>query len=531
LEPHQQRKRRITLTFGDEADGPGLEGVLEALDASVWTLRPDGQMGFCNRRWAEYSGLCPGEATVASCLALVHPDERACAEEQWQNALRGDDPPEARYRLRRSADGAYRWHLCRLQPVGRAEDGWVMAATDVHQLMVLATDMREEIAVRDEAERRDGALLARAQRDNRAKDQFLALLGHELRNPLAPIVVALKLLRMRGAPAELRELGIIERQVDHLVRLVDDLLDVSRITRGTIRLRKERVELAAVVSRAVEMACPLLEQREQHLMVEVSARDLPLDADRERLAQVIANLLTNAAKYTEPRGHIRVTATAAPYQGGRGVAIRVNDDGRGMTPDLLASVFDMFVQGNRPIDRSEGGLGLGLTIVRTLIELHGGDVSARSDGPGQGSEFLVRLPLAAETVEPAAEPTARAPSPEAGRRVLVVDDNADVVEVMGDLLRISGFEVAVAHDAPEALRLAGRFDPEVAVLDIGLPVMDGYELARRLRLANPELRLVAVTGYGQAEDRERSRAVGFHEHLVKPVDGDVLLAAIAAKPQ
>jgi signal transduction histidine kinase len=369
---------------------------------------------------------------------------------------------------------------------------------------------------------------ARVRRTTQVKDEFLALLGHELRNPLAPIVVALQLLRMRGAADQVRELGIIERQVHHLVRLVDDLLDVSRITRGMIRLRRERVELATVVSRAVEMASPLLEQREHHLVVDVPATGCPLLADRERLAQVIANLLTNAAKYTQPHGDVRVTTRR--LAGEDAVVVSVRDNGRGMPPELLAVVFDMFVQGNRPIDRSEGGLGLGLTLVRTLVELHGGTVSAHSGGVGAGSEFLVRLPLAAEAPAPA-EP-ARAASPEgaAGRRVLVVDDNGDVVEVMSELLRLSGYEVAIAHDAPEALRVATRFDPEVAVLDIGLPVMDGYELARRLRLANPAVRLVAVTGYGQPEDRERSRAAGFQEHLVKPIEPDMLLAAIDAKP-
>jgi PAS domain S-box-containing protein len=525
------------MTFGDEpADVVAQEAVLDSLDAMVWAVRPDGQPSYGNRRWWEYSGLTPGDG-LASFLRLVPPDERAAAERQWHSALHRGESSESRYRLRRASDGTNRWHQCRVAPL-IAGGGWVMVATDVDDLVMAAADMREEIAARDATDRREDELLAqeratraRAEQDNRAKDEFLALLGHELRNPLAPIVVALQLLRMRGAATQVRELAIIERQVHHLVRLVDDLLDVSRITRGMIRLRKERVELAAVVGKAVDMASPLLEQREQHLTVDVPATGCTLDADCERLAQVIANLLTNAAKYTQPHGHIRVNAAREPLDGGRGVAIRVQDDGRGMAPELLSVVFDMFVQGKRPIDRSEGGLGLGLTLVRTLVDLHGGTASASSAGAGCGSEFVVRLPLAGAAPDVASEALASTPAETSGRRVLIVDDNADVVEVMGELLRVSGYQVAVAHDAPEALRLAGRFEPEVAVLDIGLPVMDGYELARRLRLGNPGLRLVAVTGYGQAEDRERSRAAGFQEHLVKPIDTDVLLAAVAAKAQ
>jgi signal transduction histidine kinase len=439
------------------------------------------------------------------------------------------------------AGGTETFHNVTVQP-SREVDGEtgevILVAAEVTEQVQTRRTLHEELAAHQASGRREADLLAeeratrtRVEQDNRAKDEFLALLGHELRNPLAPIVVALQLLRMRGASDQVRELGIIERQVQHLVRLVDDLLDVSRITRGMIRLRKERVELAPVVSKAVEMASPLLEQREQHLIVDVPATDCLLDADKDRLAQVIANLLTNAAKYTPPRGHIRVSAALEGHNSDRAMTIRVQDDGRGMAPELLAVVFDMFVQGNRPIDRSEGGLGLGLTLVRTLVELHGGTVTAHSAGVGQGSEFVIRLPCAAAAEDRAdamaAPPAATGPR----RRVLVVDDNADVVEVVSELLRISGYEVAVAHDPAEALRVAGPFQPDVAVLDIGLPVMDGYELARRLRLGNPGLRLVAVTGYGQAQDRERSRSAGFQEHLVKPIDGDVLLAAVAAKAE
>jgi signal transduction histidine kinase len=485
---------------------------------------PEGALELANARWEAL--FPPGEIPPAPPSARIQAAIAGALCTGGPQILTEIEVPLAQ---RRAAH-----YTLTLQPLREADGcvgGVIVVAVEVTDHVHARRTLHDELAARDASGRREADLLAveratrsRVEQDSRAKDEFLALLGHELRNPLAPIVVALQLLRMRGAAAQVRELGIIERQVQHLVRLVDDLLDVSRITRGLVRLRKERIELAAVVSAAVEMASPLLEQREQHLTVDV-ATDCPVDADRDRLAQVIANLLTNAAKYTAPRGQIHLRAASE----GGAVVLRVQDNGRGIAPELLAVVFDMFVQGNRPIDRSEGGLGLGLTLVRTLVELHGGTVTAHSGGPGQGSEFVIRLPLAAAPT-PLVTADSATPSSRTGRRVLIVDDNPDVVEVLAELLRMSGHEVAVAHDAPEALRLAGPFQPEVAVLDIGLPVMDGYELARRLRLGDPALRLVALTGYGQAEDRARSRAAGFQEHLVKPIDGDVLLAVVAAKP-
>jgi signal transduction histidine kinase len=414
--------------------------------------------------------------------------------------------------------------------------GLMVVAVEVTDQVRARRRLEEEMAAHEASERERAQLLeaeqrsrARAESANRSKDEFLALLGHELRNPLAPIVVALRLIKMRGQHRSDRELTIIERQVEHLTRLVDDLLDVSHVARGMVELRRERLEIAPVIANAVEMASPLLERRQHHLTVAVPETGLVVDGDRVRLAQVVANLLTNAAKYTDPGGHIDVRAAR---EDGR-VVIRVKDDGIGMSPELLETVFDMFVQGKRALDRSEGGLGLGLTLVRTWVELHEGSVEASSAGPGAGSQFVVRLPVVEGMPLGGAPPRpAGPPAPEgAHQRVLLVDDNNDVAEVMGEVLSAADYDVAVAHDGAEALRLAERFRPDIAVLDLGLPVMDGYELARRLH-DSPEgnhIRLVAVTGYGQPQDRARSEAAGFAEHLVKPVDVDVLLAAVAGR--
>ena len=376
---------------------------------------------------------------------------------------------------------------------------------------------------------------ARARAAERRKDEFLAMLGHELRNPLAPIVTALELMKLkRGSPGDSdRERAVIERQVAHLGRLVDDLLDVARITRGKVELKRERVELAAVVGKAVEISSPLVERRSHQLMVEVPRSGLPIKVDPTRMAQVLANLLTNAAKYTEPGGRIELRV----QQRGGEVEISVKDNGIGISPALLPQLFDLFVQGPQTPDRAEGGLGLGLTLVRRLVDLHDGTVEARSDGLGKGSEFLVRLPLALPVDGQPEQSFSAGPvatmSP--GLRVLVVDDNADAAELMADLLALDGHDVRAVRDAAAALALLPSFKPQVALLDIGLPVMDGYELATRIRALYPSsvegapLRLVAVTGYGQDSDRQRAFEAGFDEHLVKPLDVDRLQQALGVR--
>ena len=383
----------------------------------------------------------------------------------------------------------------------------------------VATDVTEQVLARREL----SSLREAAEAANRAKDEFMAMLGHELRNPLAPILTALQLLKLRGVEAAERERAIIERQVRHVVTLVDDLLDVSRITRGKIQVRRTFVELAEVVAKAIEMASPLLEQQRHELRVEVARVGLGVLGDPARLAQVVANLLTNAAKYTESGGLVHVSA----HRDDGDVVLHVRDTGVGIAPEMLPRVFELFVQEGQSLARSRGGLGLGLTIVRSLVSLHGGTVTAHSEGGGRGSTFTIRLPYVPASgghgIDTASGDRER-DLPAVRPRVLVVDDNVDAAALLADTLVDFGCTTRAVYDGPAALEAALAFRPDVALLDIGLPVMDGYELARRLA-AHPQLtgvRLVAVTGYGQPEDRERTRAAGFHAHLVKPVDlGDL----------
>lgn len=397
-------------------------------------------------------------------------------------------------------------------------------------------DASDRVA-RELAEQQRERLLRELERASQAKDEFLAMLGHELRNPLSPIVTALQLMRMRGSTETQRERAIIERQVDHLVRLIDDLLDVSRITRGNIELKVETVQLADVLAKAVEMASRLLEQRSHRLTVDVD-RSLAWQGDPVRLAQAVANLLTNAARYTDIGGEIRLSAwrddpveDIAEGSAAGTIVIRVRDNGIGIAADMLPHLFDLFYQGPRKIDRQEGGLGIGLALVKNLVELHGGSVSATSAGPAQGSEFTIRLPAVASAELVAAahrdEPAAVVAAADA-RRVLLVDDNVDSVQALAQLLTAYGHHVQVVYDPVSALRVVERCAPDVAVLDIGLPVMDGYELVRRLRetLGDRPCRFVALTGYGQDTDRDRSKTAGFSQHLVKPVNPDALLRLI-----
>jgi signal transduction histidine kinase/CheY-like chemotaxis protein len=370
------------------------------------------------------------------------------------------------------------------------------------------------------------AARSQAETANRVKDEFLAMLGHELRNPLAPIVTALHLMARRGGDDFTLERRIIERQVAHLLRLVDDLLDVSRIARGKIQLERERVDLRSVVERALELTQPALERRASPVEVDVPDTPLFVQGDAVRLAQVLANLLTNAAKFTPGDGHIGLHLRAVEGE----AEIEVEDSGSGIAPDLLPKVFDLFIQGEQGMDRHSGGLGLGLAIVRTLVQLHGGRVRAESEGLGHGARFIVRLPVDTEAAgEPATAPAPLPAMPHDGR-VLIVDDNTDAAAMLRVLLEGAGYEVRTAADGMAALEMLEGFVPDVALLDIGLPGMDGYELAGRLRadVRLAGLRLVALTGYGREPDRARAIAMHFDEHLVKPVESEKLLEVLAA---
>lgn len=364
----------------------------------------------------------------------------------------------------------------------------------------------------------DNAQLYRdIQEADRRKNEFLSMLAHELRNPLAPLLNGIQILRLHGPKhLEVQKVqDMMDRQVHHLVRLVDDLLDISRITRDKIQLHIEPVSVAAIVDRAVEVSRPLLDARGQAITITLPAKPFRVNADPIRLAQVLSNLLNNAAKFTQKGGKVWLTVE----QEGSEILFRVRDNGIGIPAEMLGSVFDLFTQVERSLDRSQGGLGIGLTLVRRLVEMHGGSVQASSAGPQQGSEFIVRLPARAEVASPAAVPDHDRPVTRNGRhRILVVDDNIDAAESTAMLLQQIGLEVKVIHDGPGTLTAVQTFQPEIVLLDIGLPGMDGYEVARRLRQqpGPHKLLLVALSGYGQEEDRQRSREAGFDHHLVKP---------------
>jgi PAS domain S-box-containing protein len=397
--------------------------------------------------------------------------------------------------------------------------------------ILVASIMRDITAHQElEEELRQGKRVL--EQADRHKDEFLALLAHELRNPLAPIPNAIQVLQeFSPADVDLKwARDVIERQVQHLTRLVDDLLDVSRISRGKINLKKERIKLAHVVADAVEIARPHVEARKHQLTVSQPPEPVWLDADATRLAQVVANLLNNAAKYTEKGGRIWLTVATE----GEEVVLRVRDTGLGIAAEMLPRVFELFTQADRSLDRSQGGLGIGLTLVRHLVEMHGGQVGASSDGLGEGSEFVVRLPVLSQIREGGmarAKPDPSFAAPPC-RRILIADDNEDFAELTGRLLeRKGGHKVKVVYDGPAALEAARAFQPEAAFLDIGLPGINGYDLAQQLRQEPglEEVLLVALTGYGQESDRRHALEAGFDEHLTKPTQFDTLQRVLAEK--
>ncbi len=382
--------------------------------------------------------------------------------------------------------------------------------------VVEVRDIREERRTREALREAD-----------RRKDEFIATLSHELRNPLAPLRNGLHVLRLagKGDAAEAPIIEMMERQVGHLVRLIDDLLELSRISSGALELRRSRVDVAEVVRNALETAQPLIEAAGHRLEVALPHELLPLDGDPVRLAQILANLLNNAAKYTDAGGRITVTAVRE----GANVAIRVRDTGSGIAAQDLDRMFEMFVRGDRTSRRAQSGLGIGLALSQRLAEMHGGRIVAASEGPGRGSEFTLRLPLApARTADP--DRAAAASRPRTPLRILVVDDHRDAGDSLALILRLLGAEVRIARDGPEALEVYERFDADVALLDIGMPGMDGYEVARCMQAAFPAryTRLVALTGWGQEEDRRLAREAGFEHHLVKPADLETLQALLAS---
>jgi signal transduction histidine kinase/ActR/RegA family two-component response regulator len=397
----------------------------------------------------------------------------------------------------------------------------------------IAERLRTEEALRtSEAEARKWA-----EADAR-KNEFLAMLGHELRNPLAPIRNAVKIMRQTGSddPDLCWARDVVDHQVRQLAQLVDDLLEISRVTSGKVRLQKEPVDVATIVAFAVETSRPTIEAHNHRLSIALPAEPIFVEADSLRMAQVLSNLLNNAAKYTKPGGQVRLAATAE----GSEVVFRVRDSGIGIPPEMLSNIFDLFAQVDHSLDHSQGGLGLGLTLVKSLVEMHGGSVQAHSEGLSRGSEFMVRLPILLEDhvrLEPAVASSVPTPARAAkmsvgSRRVLVVDDNVTSAQSLALVLKLEGHDVQVAYDGSVVLDAVRTFRPDVVLMDIGLPGMDGYEVARRLR-QEPDLAagialLVAVTGYAEDAARHRSREAGFDHHLVKPIDPDGLLALLAS---
>ncbi|MDB5838571.1 MAG: domain S-box protein [Herminiimonas sp.] len=484
--------------------------LTETISLVVWRANAEGAMYAENPSWAAFTGQTTEQYRGSGWFDAVHMDDRANALAAWYMALAARKPYEAAYRLRRH-DGQYRDIISRgvavTGPDGEVVE-WVGNCTDVT----------------------DANLVEKVLRDaNRRKDEFLAMLAHELRNPLAPISMAAQILKLPGIDEKrIRDTSeIVSRQVGHMVSLVNDLLDVSRVTRGLVTLGREPLDLETVVDGAVEQVRSLIESRRHRLTIMLTPEPVRVMGDRTRLVQVIANLLNNAAKYTPEGGEITLRTETQSDQ----VALSVCDNGVGISSELRPFLFELFTQGERSSDRSQGGLGLGLALVKSLVELQGGSVEAYSDGTGKGSKFTIRLPRLFEAAQPDAHVSDVRSSRPQGKplRIMVVDDNIDAAHTLAVFLEALGHEVSIKYDARSALERALIDAPRVLVLDIGLPDMDGYELALRLRAA-PETAhsiLIALTGYGQARDQERSKAAGFDYHLIKPADTGRLAALLA----
>jgi PAS domain S-box-containing protein len=484
----------------------------ESTPALLWRATPDGRLDYLSPRAAEYCGV-PIESLLGyGYVAHMHPDDVSHKLRLWKAARETGSPFEAEYRLR-GVSGTYRWQLTRALP-NRDESG---AITKWYGSVVDVDDKRRAEEALREADRR--------------KDEFLAMLAHELRNPLAPICHALT-VQSRSEDlevwTEMRQ--AMERQVQHLVRLVDDLLDVSRLTMGRITLRREPVDLRAIVADALETCREAIEAKEHRVTSRVPSEALMVDGDRIRLVQILTNILNNAAKFTEPGGEIDIVAARS----GNVVEICVRDTGVGIAEERLPRIFDLFSQSDPSPDRAHSGLGVGLTLARRLVDMHAGELTASSAGPDRGSEFRIALPvLTPASIRQAAsrpQPSTPAAKPPTPLRVLVVDDHVDATRALRRLLLVMGHEVTIAHDGKSGIELASRDRPDVILLDIGLPQMDGYSVARHLR-SLPHFvttRIIALTGYGAEEARQNVRRAGFDQHLIKPVDADELEAALCA---
>jgi PAS domain S-box-containing protein len=472
----------------------------------AWMAHADGYVHWYNRRWHEYTGATPQEMEGWGWERVHDPQYLPKVLERWQASIDTGIPFDMEFPLR-GADGQFRMFLTRVVPLNGDEGQvvqWFGTNTDMEEAKQTEVRLRMTEAALREADHR--------------KDLFLATLAHELRNPLAPIRTAAQILGSpRLAPDQLQwAQHVIQRQVARMALLLDDLLDIARITQGKLELKAERVKLTDVVDSAVEEVRPLIESKNHQLTVTLPSEELTLNADPLRLSQILSNLLTNAAKYTDPAGHISLSGGV---QNGT-LCLSVKDDGIGIAPHALTRIFEMFSQVDGASARSEGGLGIGLALVKGLLELHGGAIDARSDGHGRGSEFIVRLQLAAATPAEASATDVAAPPVARGRRVMVADDNKDAADALAMLLELGGHEVRVAHRGRAALELAQTFRPDVAIIDIGMPDLSGYEVAKELRRQSwgTGICLIALTGWGQDDDRRQAKDAGFDRHMTKPVE-------------
>lgn len=483
-----------------------------ALPQMVWTTSADGRIDYVNEEWCRYTGLDAEHATEPERVALLtHPEDLPALNERWTNALAMGTGYECEFRMRRASDGAYRWFLTRAVPI-KDEQGQVL------RWLVTSTDIEDQ--------KRTQESLSSA---NRRRDEFLAMLSHELRNPLAPIRNALHILQI-SAPDEAawkEARTVLQRQVRLMTVMIDDLLDISRLAHHAIALHKEPVDLCKLACEMIEDHRKCLEQN--GLAVHLQVPDAPawVTGDETRLAQVLINLLHNAAKFTNPGDSVFVRLQVQNEE--QWATISVRDTGVGIPGEILPHVFDSFTQGEQSLDRRHGGLGLGLALVKGIVELHGGQVQATSSGPGRGAEFTVWLPL-----DPAAKPVERCvrrvDSCSKPLRILIAEDNRDAAQTLGLLMRRYGHEVTLAHSGTSAVEAAKQWGPDVVLCDLGLPEMDGYEVAQVLRQDSnlAGARLIAISGYGYEEDCRRSQAAGFDLHLVKPVDPGELQRLLAA---
>ncbi|QBQ55653.1 PAS domain-containing protein [Nitrosococcus wardiae] len=485
--------------------------MAETVPDIIFTSRPDGSRDYINPRFYEYTQLAPESAEGFGWMAALHPDDLEQVKTRWKHSMETGELFEAQYRLR-DGNGRYRWFQGRAHPI-RNETGqitkWFGACSDIHDLVHVQETLKET---------------------DRGKNEFLAMLGHELRNPLAPICNAVELMRMHlhNPAIQSKGIDIIDRQAKHLTRLVDDLLNVARIVTGKINLKTQPVELKEVAMQAVETTQPAIETAHHELTLSFPAQPLKVEADPVRLVQIVANLLNNAVNYTPPGGHIHLQVTQS--QEGEAV-IQVRDNGVGILPEKLPYIFDVFTQTGRSLDQAQSGLGLGLTLVRRLTEMHGGKASAFSEGPGRGSEFTIHLPLILNPPSQESPPAPSTAQSQGLRRILVVDDEPDVRASFTLLLEALGHKVKMAPDGLSAIEAAQNFQPEVVFLDISMPGIDGFETAHRLRKrhSREEMMLIAWTGHDLEGYRDRAEQAGFDHYLLKPIDIHLVETLLASR--